>query len=51
MTVKELREFLKDLPDDADVVLLRSTPEVPTFTYRKVISTDGIRDKCELEIS
>ena len=45
MTVKELKEFLKDIPDDVEVILQRATKEHPIFKYVKTKILSGIEEK------
>lgn len=45
MTVKELKEFLKDIPDNIPVRLVRDISETPSFTYEEKIRKDGIKTK------
>lgn len=35
MTVKELKEFLKDIPDDVKIRLVQDVPEDPIFKYEE----------------
>lgn len=49
MTVKELKEFLKDLPDDAKVILLKTTPEEPRVTYKKYKYFDKTVEKVVID--
>lgn len=41
MTVKELKEFISDIPDNAKVVLIRSEKEYPIVKYVKATNVDG----------
>lgn len=45
MTVKELKEFLKDIPDDVEIILQRATEERPIFKYVKTKILSGIEEK------
>lgn len=49
MTVKELKEFLKDIPDELQVMLVRSCREYPIFKYVKQKDESGTIE--ELQIS
>ena len=50
MTIKELKEFIKDLPDNTEVVLIRTTKELPIFRYIKTKEINGTV-KEEVQIS
>lgn len=41
MTVKELKEFIEDIPDNAKVVLIRSQKEFPIVKYVKSTDLSG----------
>lgn len=45
MTVKELKEFLKDIPDDINVILYRVYRETPIFKYIKTKDSSGIKEE------
>ena len=48
MTVKELREFLKDIPENTEVVLLRTTRERPIIKYIKTKTLSGIKEEVQI---
>ena len=48
MTVKELKDFLKDLPDNTEIVLLKSTKEKPIIRYIKTKSLSGIKEEVQI---
>lgn len=48
MTVKELKEFLKDLPDNVEVNLLRTTKEVPIIEYIKTKTLSGTKEEVQI---
>lgn len=48
MTVKELREFIKDIPDNTEIVLLKSTKEKPIIRYIKTKSLSGIKEEIQI---
>ena len=41
MTVKELKEFLKDIPDDVNIVVMHTTKEISNLKYIKATFFDG----------
>lgn len=49
MTVKELKEFLKDLPDDAKIIVAKTAPEEPRFTYEKSTCFNKIIERVSIE--
>ena len=48
MTVKELKDFIKDLPDNTEVVLLRTIREKPIITYIKTKTLSGIKEEVQI---
>lgn len=50
MTVKELKDFLSNIPDDANVVIMHTTKEIPNLKYIKAMFLDGSSAE-ELQIS
>lgn len=48
MTVKELKDFLKDIPDNTEIVLLKSTKEKPIIRYIKTKSLSGIKEEVQI---
>ena len=41
MTVKELRDFLKYIPDNVNIVVMHTTKEIPNLKYIKAYCFDG----------
>lgn len=41
MTVKELKDFICDIPDNAKIVLIRSGKEFPIVKYVKTTDLSG----------
>ena len=48
MTVKELKDFIKDIPDNTEIVLLKSTKEKPIIRYIKTKSLSGIKEEVQI---
>lgn len=48
MTVKELKDFLKDIPDNTEVVLLRAIREKPVIKYIKTKTLSGIKEEVQI---
>lgn len=48
MIVKELKEFLKDIPDNTEVVLLKTTKERPIIKYIKTKTLSGIKEEVQI---
>jgi len=49
MTIKELKEFIEDLPDNTKVILLKVIPEEPRFTYKKYKYFDKTVEKVVID--
>ena len=48
MTVKELKEFLKDIPDYVEVILHRTCKDKPVFKYIKTKSLFGLTEEVQI---
>lgn len=48
MTVKELKEFIKDIPDNVDVVVLKQVKDTASFKYIKTKNSSGITEKLQI---
>lgn len=48
MTVGELKEFIKDIPDNVDVVVLKRVKETAIFKYTKTKAPSGITEELQI---
>lgn len=48
MTVGELKDFLKDIPDNVDVVVLKQVKDTAIFKYIKTKSSSGITEELQI---
>lgn len=48
MTIKELKDFIKDIPDDVEVVLLRTIKEEPVIKYIKTKTLSEIKEEVQI---
>ena len=48
MTVKELKEFLENIPDDVEVILYRTCKEKPIFKYIKTRILTGTTEEVQI---
>lgn len=48
MTVGELKDFLKDIPDNVDVVILKQVKDTAIFKYIKTKNSSGITEELQI---
>lgn len=48
MTVKELKEFLKDIPDNTEIVISRARREKPIFKYIKTKNLTSTTEEVQI---